>query len=233
MIMPMSSKTRAWALLATFFVVAGCAGSDVLTRHYVIDAPDQRRQVQPASAQNGPIIAVAPVTLPDYLNQSGIVTREPGNEITRAEFHLWAGPLAEEIARAVAENLSAILPTDRVTLAVGRRSIPIDYLVDIEIVKFERDPNNVVQLVARWTLFRGDEKALLAMRRSQFQAAAAGPEYDATVAAMSQAVVGLSEEIAAAIRQGRRPARSDRWAAERTSRSPSGEPPAGAPSRRR
>lgn len=231
--MPTASKRLPSALFAACLLFTGCAGPEELTHHYVIETPDQGRPVRAVSAQDGPIIAVAPVTLPDYLNHNGIVTKERGNEITRAESHVWAGPLSEEIARAVAENLSVILPTDRVTLATGRRTIPVDYIVDIEIVNFERDPNNVVQLIARWTLFRGNEKTLLAMRRSQFQEPAGGQEYGATVAAMSQAVVGLSEDIATAIGQSRRPARSDRWAAERTSRSPGVEPTARAPGRRK
>jgi uncharacterized lipoprotein YmbA len=212
------------ALGAACVIVAGCAEPSEPLRHYVIDAVEQREGIKQASARDGPVVEVAPVAMPDYLNQSGIVTRNSRNEITRAEFHVWAGPLSEEVARAVAENLSAMLPTDRVTLSAGRRSIPVDYTVDIEIVRFERLENsNAVDLVARWTVFRGDERSFLVMRRSQFHRPPSGPEYQDTAAAMSAAIAALSDEIASTIARSRDRRRSDRLAAERTSRRQSGD----------
>jgi uncharacterized lipoprotein YmbA len=233
MTMPIEMKGLASIVCAAGVILAGCAGPGEFTRHYVINAPDQQEAVRPASAQEGPIIAVRPVTLPEYLNQNGIVVRDRDNEIERAEFHVWAAPLSEEIARAVAENLSTMLSTDRVTLSAARRSIPIDYTVDIEIVNFERGLNtNAVDLLARWVVFRGDEKSMLAMRRSRIQRSVAGSDYRDTVAAMSAAVTALSEEIAMTIDRSRDRRKSDRWAAERPSRSLSGDAP-GARVRRR
>lgn len=230
--MRMGAKGLISILGAAGVILAGCVSPSEMTRQYVITATGQQGAVRPVSAQEGPIVAVAPVTLPEYLNQHGIVTRGAGNEITRAEYHAWAGPLSEEIARAVAENLSAMLPTDRVIVGTARRSIPVDFTVDIEIANFERETDsNAVDLVARWAVFRGDERSLLAMRRSQFRETASGPEYGDTVAAMSEAVATLSEEIVATIRKGRDRRKSDRWTAERTSRSLSGDT-TGAPVRR-
>lgn len=211
------------AVLAGCLAIAGCAGSLAPPRHYVISSVDSGTPVRQASAQEGPAVAVTLSAIPDYLNQNGIVTRTRENEVTRAEDNLWAGSLPDEITRAIAENLSRQVPTDRIVLASNRRAIPVDYTVDIEIISFERDWNNAVQLVARWTLFRGDEKALLTMRRSQIEQPAAGPDYDSTVAAMSRALGELTREIAVAIDQSRGIRRADRWTAERSSSSTSGE----------
>ncbi|HEX6978078.1 MAG TPA: PqiC family protein [Alphaproteobacteria bacterium] len=221
------------AIAAVCGVLAGCAEPGAPIRHYVIDTTEQRGTVRQASAQDGPIIAVAPVALPEYLNQNGILTRNSRNEIVRSESHVWAGPLSEEIGRAVAENLSALLPTDRVTLGAVRRILPVDYTVDIEIVQFERtEATNAVDLVARWVVFRGDERTVLAMRRSQLHTPVAGTEYQDTAAAMSDALGALSEEIASAIMQTRDRRKSDRLSAERMSRNQGGNGGA-APARRR
>lgn len=211
------------AALAGCLAIAGCAGQSAPARHYVISSVDSGAPVRQASARDGPVVAVTLSSLPDYLNQNGIVTRTRENEVTRAEDNLWAGSLTDEITRAIAENLSRQVPTDRVVLGSNRQTIPIDYTVDIEIVTFERGWNNAVQLVARWSLFRGDEKNLLTMRRSQIEQPAEGPDYDATVAAMSRALGDLTREMAVAIDQGRGTRRADRWAAERASSSASGE----------
>lgn len=220
------------ALGAACVAFAGCSGPGEPMRRYVIDSTEPRSGVRQVSAQQGPVVAVAPVALPEYLNQNGIVTRNSRNEITRAESHVWAGPLSEEIARAVAENLSAMLQTDRVTLGESRRAIPIDYTVDIDIVQFEHvESSNTVDLVARWIVFRGDERNVLVMRRSSFRKPLSGTEYHDMAAAMSEALAGLSDEIASAIVQGRDRRRSDRWAGERTPRAQSGD--AGQPPARR
>jgi uncharacterized lipoprotein YmbA len=229
-----TAKAMTLVLCAAGAALAGCAQPGEPVRHYVIDTVEQRPAVRPVSGQPGPIVAVSPIGLPEYLNQSGIVTRTQGNEVVRAESHVWAGPLAEEIARAVAENLSAMLPTERVTLGAARRAIPVDYTVDIEIVNFERDAaGNAVDLVARWMLFRGDERNLLVMRRSQFRKPASGSDYRDTVAVMGEAVAALSEEIALAIGQGPDRRGGDRWTAERSTRRPNGDALSGAPARRR
>jgi uncharacterized lipoprotein YmbA len=205
-------------------ILAACAEPGEPMRHYVIDATEQRGAIRQVAARQGPVIALAPVTLPEYLNQNGIVTRNSRNEITRSDSHVWAGPLSEEIGRAVAENLSVLLPTDRVTLSATRRSIPVDYAIDIEIAQFERvESSSTVDLVARWIVFRGDERTVLLMRRSQLQRPVSGTEYHDTAAAMSDALAVLSEEIASSIVQTRDRRQSDRWAAERMSRNQSGD----------
>jgi uncharacterized lipoprotein YmbA len=204
-------------------VLAGCSSSSEPARLYVMDATQRYATVRPVSAQEAPIVAVAGVKLPEYLNQNGIVTRDSNNEITRADSNIWAGSLSEEIARTIAENISVMLPSDRVTLNAGRRSIPVDYTVDVEIVNFERDAAvKNVDLVATWVVFRGDERSMLAMRRSRFSKPVAGSEYKDTVAAMSEALAALCEEITSTINRG--PGRTDRFASGRsTQRQMSGE----------
>jgi uncharacterized lipoprotein YmbA len=202
------------SLAGAFLLLAGCTEATEPTRHYIIDAAEQRGVVRQVSAQEGPIVAIAPVNMPEYLNQNGIVTRNSRNEVTRSELNQWAGPLSEEIARALAENLTVMLPTDRVTLNASRRSVPVDYTIDVEIVQFERDAaSNAVNLIARWTVFRGDERNVVSMRRSRYSKPVAGPDYSDTVAAMSDAVAALSDEIATAIAQARSGRGTGRFAA--------------------
>lgn len=221
------------AVAAVCSVLVGCAEPGEPMRHYVIDATEQRGAIRQVAAQQGPVVALAPVTLPEYLNQYGIVTRNIRNEITRSDSHVWAGPLSEEVGRAVAENLSVLLPTDRVTLSATRRSIPVDYSIDIEIARFERvESSSTVDLVARWLVLRGDERTVLMMRRSHVERPISGAEYGDTAAAMSEALAVLSEEIAAAIMQTRDRRRTERWAVERMPRSQSGNSGA-APARSR
>jgi len=191
--------------MLTAVVLAACSGplggTPVATRYYVMGTAAPPTEADAEAAKSGPVVGVAPVVLPEYLNNPGIVTRDKNNEIVRAEFDQWAGPLGDEIARAVAENLSVMVPTDRVTVAVGRGIlVPLDDLIEIEIAAFERDGSGAVHLVTRWSLFRDSGQTLVTMRRSRFQKAAATVAYGDTVATMSQIVEELSREIAETIR---------------------------------
>ena len=187
-------------------VLTACVGGgpSAPTRYYVL-APTADTGPIPsgaaATAGEGPSIELARVALPEYLNQSSIVTRSQTNEVSRAEYDLWAGPLADEVTRTLAENLSLALPTDRLATGSARRMGPADYVVEIEIVSFERDSANNVHLIARWSVYRDDGRTLIAMRRTVYQAPAAA-DYGTTVRAMSRVLGDLGTDIAGTIKKG-------------------------------
>ena len=64
-------------------------------------------------------IGVGPVSIPDSLDRSQIVTLSGGNEVIIAEFDRWYGSCRDEIARVMTENLSALLPSQRVVSMPG------------------------------------------------------------------------------------------------------------------
>lgn len=188
-------------LLILLSACTGLGGPNPPNHYYVLSAAAGSPSTGPGPAQHGPRIGVAPVALPGYLDQPGITTRGGGNEVVRADYDRWAGPLGGEVARAVGENLSEMVPTDQLTVTSTGRSVPFDYLVEIEIVTFERDQGNAVQLIARWSLFSEDGNTLLTMRTSRFSRPATGTDYNSDVAAMSGALEDLCRDIASAIRE--------------------------------
>jgi uncharacterized lipoprotein YmbA len=188
------------ALMGAALALAACSlGGSTPTRYYVLSATVTAAPsgAQPAA---GPSVELTRVTMPDYLNQASILTRTKSNDVQRAENDLWAGSLADEITRTLSEDLSMALPTDRLSLGGSRRALPADFTVEVEIVSFERDETNTVRLIARWTVLREDARRLVAMRRSVYQRGAGSPDYSSAVAAMSQVLGDLGQEIAAAIR---------------------------------
>ena len=128
-----------------------------------------------------------------------MVTRTGQNELRLAEFDRWAGPLDENFAQVLADNLSILLATDRVSLFPWPKSTPIDYQVAVEVTQFDGAPGGMVLLTARWTLRSGDGQHTLAMRKSSISESVAGADYAALAAAQSRAVARLSREVAAAI----------------------------------
>lgn len=188
-------------LVAGSLLLQACSGSTP-ARFYVL-TPQVAAQTDAMS--EGIAIGVGPVVIPQYLDRPEIVTRSSDNRLDLAEFDQWGGRIGDNVTRALAENLSGLLATDRVSIFPWTDATGLDHQITVDITQFERDPTGAVTLTAFWSVNDAQSGRVLMNRRSTIQkpvaAAAAGSSgYDQTVAAMSQALGSLSEEIAAAIK---------------------------------
>ena len=95
----------------------------------------------------------------------------------------------------LAENLSLLIPTDRVVLHPWSRTIEPDYQVTVEVLQFDAGPSGQVVLAARWSLLSANGKELV-MRTSRLTAAAGRQDYEATVTAMGRTLEALSQDMA-------------------------------------
>lgn len=191
-------------------MIAGCAGSESPpTRYYVLSPMARPEATTRVSAQNGPIVVIGSVVVAEYLNQTDMLTLDTANQVTRAEYDKWASPLPDEITRVLGENLVALLPSDRIVLASSRRVVQPDAAIEIEIIAFERQPDDNARMTARWSIISGDGRRVIAMRRTDLRVPVASPSYASTAEALSKGVAELSQEIASAL-VPRRNGRADR-----------------------
>jgi uncharacterized protein len=184
-------------------IVTGCASllpKPAPPPTYYVLATIPEAESATGKAQRGPVVGVAPVNLPDYLNAPEIVVRPTRNTLDRAYLHNWGAPLEENFASVLAENLGVMIPTEAITVLPSALFFRPDFQVSVDVLKFERDAEGLVTLIARWALLDGDGQELLAMQRSIFQQPAPADDYDAIAAAMSTTVAQLSQTVAAAIR---------------------------------
>jgi len=116
-------------------------------------------------------------------------------------FHRWAEPLQDGIARTLAEEIAARVPTERIVAFPWRGVVArvIQYQVVIAVLRFDGRPGGDVTLDTRWRILGGDGKELV-LKRTTVTEAAAGPGYELMVAAMARALVTLGQEMAAEIR---------------------------------
>lgn len=203
---PLINPVLIFVMLALVSVaVAGCArplgGSNTPSRFYVLTAepagPSARAQ---RGAEPGPIVGVYRAELADYLKREAIVTRSTGNEVILADQDVWASELQDNISLVLAENLSNMIPSERVILLPTSRTLPLDYRVEVALSTFERGPDGAVELNAVWQVFKGDASRLLSMRKSSIRQPVSGEGYGAIAAAMSEALAELSRQITAEIR---------------------------------
>lgn len=152
-----------------------------------------------AAAGGGPFYVVAPPRLPDYLQQSWLVTRIGANELALAESDRWASPLADNTAAVLAENLSRLLGSDQVILQPVPAGVPIDYEIRLDLVRFERQPDGRVALVGRWSVFRQGGTSL-ALRSVNLQATEPAGTPSEIAASMSALLAELAADIAGTLR---------------------------------
>lgn len=181
-------------------LVLGCASSPP-TRHYTLSSLQEGGSERKESASNqGLAIRVGPIKFSEYLDRTEIVTRSSSNKITLSEFDLWAGSLAEDFSRVLAENLSVLLSTESVMVYPGARPSSVDYQITVDVIRFDGPLGGDISLIARWAIVEGKEKKLVSVRKSTIIEPSGGKGYEATVAADSRALEKLSREIAETIR---------------------------------
>ena len=185
---------------ALWMVHSGCASSPP-TRFYALSSLGTAvQEIKPLADDGCLSLGIGPIKIPDYLNQTKIVTREVPNEITLAEFDRWAEPLGDNLTHVLAKNLSSLICTTTIVLFPGRGESPFVYRIEMELLRLDGSLGGDVSLEAWWMVLSGDGKKMVINKQTTFTEAAAGKDYNSFVSAQSRAVGRLSAEIAEAIK---------------------------------
>lgn len=181
---------------AVSFVVAlvvGCASTP--SRFYTLSATGGSA----ATSASEIAVAVGPVSIPAVVDRPQIVVTIGANQVRLEEFNRWALPLQNNIARVIAENLTAQLGTPRVTVFPELTSTDAEYRAIIDVQRFDSITGEAATLEALWVVRRmKDGKA--ARGRTTVRQSVTEKDYAALAAAHSQAIAQLSQEIANAVR---------------------------------
>jgi uncharacterized lipoprotein YmbA len=186
-------RRRPITMLCAVVVLAwGCASPS--PQYYTLSAA-----ATPAVPAADVSVAVGPVSVPAEVDRPQMVVRTGGNEVQLDEFHRWASPLQNSIARAIAQNLATLLGSSRITLFPQTVSASADYRAAIEVQRFESTLGEAAELDAVWTVTRGrDGKSQTGRTTAREPAADKG--YDTLAAAHSRAIARLSQDLAGAVR---------------------------------
>ena len=173
-------------------LVIACSSSPV--KYYTLSAV-----APPAAVASKISIVVGPVAVPSVIDRPQIVITTGANQVTVDDFSRWASPVQDNLARAVAENLVALLGTPRVTLYQSSLGTEAEYRVQIEVRNFESAPGKYASLDAVWSVRRLKD-GRTETGRTSVRENIDGDGYEALAAAHSRAVARLSQDIADAIR---------------------------------
>ncbi len=185
----------------SYFLVAGCllwgciSSNTPATKFYVLNPLEPGQSLLKDTDPEGPLtVEVASLRLPQYLERPQIVTRSTSNRVELAEFHQWGGNLRKNMMRVLAKNLSQLLATPNVFLSPHQPQSPPDFRIDIEVMKFERDPDGKVRLSVQWILSKGLDRKPLTTRMTDLtgQEEQADSDLETTVSSMSALMGELS-----------------------------------------
>ena len=145
-------------------------------------------------------LGVGPVTLPGYLSRPEIVRRSGENQLVVSQTGIWGEPLERSVRLVVSENLRRLVGGVEIIQYPWFTTATIDYQIPIQVLRFEADKEGTVSLDARWRIRRRGTSEPPHDSESRIVKPAADSSTESMVAAMSEALGTLSQEIAAGIR---------------------------------
>jgi uncharacterized lipoprotein YmbA len=152
-----------------------------------------------SSNPGGISLGIGPIRLPGYLDRQEIVTRVSPNRIDLSEYDHWAEPLETNVNRVLGQNLSVLLPINRLVFFPWESTRSPTYQVEVEVLRFEANAAGDVQLSARWVVLEASKKVALKSGETLLVRQPAAKSTDAAVAMLSETLGDLSREIANAI----------------------------------
>jgi uncharacterized lipoprotein YmbA len=152
----------------------------------------------PASTESfAGTISLKTVDIPAYLDRPQLVRLNDPYELQVSELERWGEATQEMVTRVLASDLGLRLPAGHVVPASGPLSVSADVVLEVDISRFDAEPEGTVVLAGQWVVKRDDRPRRLRAARIRVQPEA--PSTPALVAAMSEALGQLADQIALSI----------------------------------
>jgi len=185
-------------LLCLIFLILGCAKSSKPVEYYMLDASVGIDNNQTLKGDEGPMIGLGPIRLPEYLDRFQMVVAVSENKYKLIDGHRWAEKLDQNISLALFKTLPSQLGTDRMIRYPWPQRPGVDFQVKIDILELNVDQDGQSQLVAQWSI-KSKDKTIL-NKRSTFTAQASTRDIDKMVQAQSECLTKLGQEIVVNLR---------------------------------
>jgi len=174
--------------------LAGCAKNSKPIEYYMLDASVGISTNESIENDDGPLIGLGPIRLPEYLDRFQMVVAVSENKYKLIENHRWAEKLDQNVSLALFKSLPAQLGTDKMVRYPWPQRPGVDFQVKIDILELNIDQTGQSKLVAQWSIKSKDETLL--NKRSSFTAEASSNDIDQMVQAQSKCLTQLGQEIA-------------------------------------
>jgi uncharacterized lipoprotein YmbA len=184
-------------------LICGCLSlpnspSSPTPRFFMLSAMNET-QVSKKIMTSGVIIGVGPVKIPEYLNRPQMVTRDKEGILKFDEFDRWGESLDIGLARLIREDLTVMLPGEKLTLYPWNPSIAVKYQVVAEVVQLDSELDRDMHFVVQWMIIDVQNSKTIIIKRSEFRTAIIPQNYAGIAKTLSTACASLSAQIADAM----------------------------------
>lgn len=186
------------ALLCLISLILSCAKSSKPVEYYMLDASVGIDNNQTLKGDEGSMIGLGPIRLPEYLDRFQMVVAVSENKYKLIDGHRWAEKLDQNISLALFKTLPAQLDTDRMIRYPWPQRPGVDFQIKIDILELNIDEKGQSQLIAQWSIKSKDETIL--NKRSSFTAQASTTDIDKMVQAQSECLTKLGREIVSSLK---------------------------------
>jgi uncharacterized lipoprotein YmbA len=144
-----------------------------------------------ANSDSLPIIVLAPVRIPHYLDRAQIVTASGDNGYQLSELNRWAEGLDHNINRVLQQDLSQLVPANVLPSAPSDSS-PLKLAVTI--LEFHVNAQGQANLKAQWQLSRGSQ--IVSLQQQNYLEPASSSDYQKMVAGLNACLRRLTGDVA-------------------------------------
>ena len=172
------------------------------TQYAVLASVDELPGAAAHGAQATPStvrVGLGPVTLPEYVRRSEIVSRIDGTRLVLSATERWAEPLDRAFVRVLAIDLQRTLGAGRIVNHPWYESDRPDVQIEIAFSRCESDESGQMVVAARWSVRQLGGTRPPIERESRIERKTTGLGGERTALALSQALADLCREIALAL----------------------------------
>ena len=150
---------------------------------------------------NDLILGLGPVTVPDYLDRIEMLEHVGPYEVRYSARDRWVEPLGTQIERTLAENLEALLRPQALVAYPWYRDAGVGFQVEVSFSPIRPDQEGAWREMAEWVLTDPDTRRILERNDFQFDMGSDLTPPEGVVTKLSEELLRLSSEIAAAVRR--------------------------------
>jgi uncharacterized lipoprotein YmbA len=188
-------------ILLSVVLFTYCSSSPPIQKYIL--TPTVENDVETLSSKDDTeiTIGIGSIELSQYLLRPEIVNFKGNNELIVDQFNRWAEPLNENFERVLIENLSRLIPTDRIYIFPLQEEETNSFQISIVVNEFGMRSDSSVVLDARWNVSKSFKRDFLMTQRSFYTDNASGVSLEGTVTLLSNLVGNFSRDIANEIRK--------------------------------
>lgn len=187
-----------WIVLSgIILLLSGCFGGNVpKVTYFSLLNMEQLGEVHAVASLAETKLGIGPITIPDSLKRSQIVTRQHDNQYAFSEFNRWVGVMEKDLGFVLGDNFGKLLGIEKVGFFPWMHHFEPTYRVAIDVVRLDGALGDEAVLSARWTVADAEGKTMLVSGKSDYRQPLEDASYAALIKAESQVVAELSKEIA-------------------------------------